>query len=166
MTAQEIIDKLGLEPLPEEGGFFKVTYRDNRTLPSDALPHHDGNRQYCSSIYYLITPEEFSGLHAVLSTETFHFYAGDPVCMIQIDETGDLTEHIISSDLAAGHQPQITVAPNIWQGTKLIKGGSWALLGCTVTPAFEYQDFINGTYEELSKKFPDHKKRIEEYTHK
>lgn len=149
MTANEIIEKLNLIPLPEEGGFFKETYRDSHS----------------TCIYYLVTPEEFSGLHAVRSTEIFHFYAGDPVEMIQIQESGELMKIIIGKDLSKGHCPQVIVPPMVWQGTKVISGGKWALLGCTVSPAFQLSDFINGTYNDLSKKFPAHSEIIKDYTH-
>lgn len=165
MNAEEVIKKLGLVPLPEEGGFYKETYKDPRFIDKTSLPHHDGKRCYSTCIYYLITPEEFSGLHAVKSTEIFHFYAGDPVEMIQITPTGSLSKVLIGNQLEQGEVPQIIVPPMIWQGTKLLGGGKWALLGCTVAPGFEFPDFINGTYEELSRIFPQHKELIRDYTH-
>lgn len=165
MTAQDIIKKFNLSPLPEEGGFFRVTYRASGTIPANALPNLGGDRQYSSCIYYLITPEQFSGLHAVKSAEIFHFYAGDPVQMVQIDTTGEVHKCILGSNLAMDQSPQVVVEPNIWQGTKLLSGGSWALLGCTVSPGFEFEDFINGTFDELSERFPQHKELIREYTH-
>lgn len=165
MDAATIIKKLGLEPLPEEGGFYRETFRDTGVISSSALPNHEGDRKYSTSIYYLVTPEEFSGLHAVKSAEVFHFYAGDPVRMVQIDEAGKMSEHILGSNLEKGQRPQLVVTPNVWQGTKLVEGGAWALMGCTVAPGFEFQDFIGGTFDELSKKFPEHSDTIHEYTH-
>lgn len=156
MNAKDVIEKLELIPLPEEGGFFREVFRDKK--------NSEGN-SHSTCIYYLITPEEFSGLHAVRSTEIFHFYAGDPVEMVQINSKGELSKHILSSTLEEGTSPQIVVSPLIWQGTKLSKGGRWALLGCTVAPGFEYSDFINGTFSELSSLFPEHTQTIKEYTH-
>ncbi len=165
MNANEIIEKLGLKPLPEEGGFYKETFRDQGMIPNSELPHLDGEHTYSTCIYYLITPEEFSGLHAVKSTEIFHFYAGDPVEMVQITESGNLTKKILSSNIESGHEPQVIVTPNVWQGTKLIGDGKWALLGCTVAPGFEFSDFLGGTFTELIKVFPNHKNVIKEFTH-
>ena len=79
MHANEVIELLNLKPLPEEGGFYAERYRDPGQIPASALPLHSGNRNYSTQIYYLVTPEEFSGLHAVKSAEAFHFYLGDPV---------------------------------------------------------------------------------------
>lgn len=166
LTAEEVIAKLELIPLPEEGGFYRETYRDPGVIASEALPHHDGDRSYSTCIYYLITPEEFSGLHAVKSTEIFHFYAGDPVEMIQIDSHSELNRVVLGSDLSQNQNPQVVVPKEIWQGTRLIPGGKWALLGCTVAPGFEFSDFIGGDYESLSERFPMHQEWIRKYTHR
>lgn len=165
MTADEIIKLLNLQPLPEEGGFFRETYRDPLTISGQALPGHDGDRQASTCIYYLVTPEEFSGLHAVLSTEVFHFYAGDPVEMIQIHEDGQLHSITIGPNLSQGEVPQVVVPPKVWQGTKLKGRGQWALLGCTVAPGFDYKDFIGGSFQELSERFSQHSEVIRRYTH-
>ncbi len=165
MTADEIIEQLNLVPLPEEGGFFKETYRDQGTLASSSIPHLAKEHSYSTCIYYLITPEEFSGLHAVKSTEIFHFYCGDPVEMVQIDQDGQQKSIIMGPDLLNNQSPQVVVPPLTWQGTKLVAGGSWALLGCTVAPGFDYSDFINGTFTELCDLFPQHRDIIKDFTH-
>lgn len=92
MEASEVIERLGLKRLPAEGGFYREIYRARGVIPGEALPVHDGARAYATSIYYLITPEDFSTLHKVKSDEIFHFYRGDPVEMIQIDASGWLEE--------------------------------------------------------------------------
>jgi len=165
MTPQEVIEKFDLIPLPEEGGFYRETYRDPGVIPQSALPLHGGDRKYSTCIYYLITPEEFSGLHAVKSTEVFHFYAGDPVRMVQLTEDGELSEVILGNNLDKNQHPQVIVSPYIWQGTKLLDDGQWALLGCTVSPGFEFSDFLGGNYSDLIQKFPNHPQVIKEYTH-
>lgn len=164
MNYQDIIKKFDLVPLPEEGGYYRETYRDSSKVVGSALPLHEGDRTYSTCIYYLITPEEFSGLHAVKSTEVFHFYAGDPVVMVQITEKGDLSRVILGNDLTTEQSPQVIVTPYIWQGTKLVEGGEWALLGCTVAPGFEFSDFIIEDREALIKRFPAHKDSVVEYT--
>jgi len=166
MNAKEIIKKLNLEPLPEEGGYYKEVYRSKDFIPQESLPKHNGKRNYLTSIYYLITPEEFSGLHRVASDEIFHFYKGDPVKMLQISADGKLKEIILGSDLEKDHKIQALVPNGVWQGTKLIEGGKWALLGCNVAPGFEFEDFETGSREELINKFPQYKDSINTYTHK
>ena len=164
LSAEDVIAKLGLIPLPDEGGYYKETFRDNGIIPDSVLPDHGGPRQYSTSIYYLVTPDEFSALHAVRSTEVFHFYAGDPVRMMQINQDGDLKEIILGSDFTNRQSPQTVVEPDVWQGTKLIQGGQWALLGCTVAPGFDFADFTLGHREKLIEAFPQHEALIVEFT--
>ena len=166
MDAQGIISLLQLEPLPEEGGFYRETFRDSGQIPRRDLPNHPGDRAFSTCIYYLITSEAFSGLHAVRSTEVFHFYAGDAVRMIQIDAAGRLVEVQIGSDLPSGQRPQVVVPAGTWQGSKVAPGGSWALLGCQVSPGFELDDFRGGRRQELIARFPQHTDLIREYTHR
>jgi len=164
LDANQIIDALKLEPLPEEGGFFRESYRAKETIPGNALPKHNGSRNFSTLIYYLITPEEFSGLHRVkASDEIFHFYLGDPVEMIQINESGEL-DKIIMGQKIPEQSLQAVVNSNVWQGTKLVSGGKWALLGCSVAPGFEYADFEIKTQAEFLNLFPQHRSDILRFT--
>jgi predicted cupin superfamily sugar epimerase len=138
ISAPEVIQIFGLEALPVEGGFFKVTYRDH------AL----------SSIYYLITEDSFSSLHSLRSSEIWNFYAGDPAQMVQISPEGILHNFTLGTDIRAGHSYQIRVPPHYLQGTRLLGKGSWALFGCTVSPPFEEAHFSHVQRSEIIKKFP------------
>ena len=133
---EAIIKKLGLIKLPEEGGFYRETYRSSRIIDTEF-----GKRNLEACIYYLVTPEEFSALHRVKCTEIFHFYAGDPVEMLQLFPDGSHSMINIGSDVLNNEIPQVMVEPNIWQGTRLKEGGRWALLGCTTSFGFDFQDF-------------------------
>ena len=166
MDATDVIQMLGLEPLPDEGGYYKETYRSDGVIPEEVLPNLKGNRSYSTLIFYLVTPESFSSLHRVKSDEIFHFYSGDPVKMIQIDVKGNLKEIFLGSQFDQGQKLQTVVEKGIWQGTKLIEGGKWALMGCTVAPGFEFEDTEIKTRSELVAIFPDHRKMIEQYTHR
>lgn len=163
-TAQQVIEKLGLVPLPEEGGYYRLFYKDPAIVKREALGEHGGDRHYSTSIYYLVTPEEFSGLHAVKSTELFHFYAGDPVEMLQINSSGELKQFVLGPDIFKGQSPQVSVDPYVWQGTRLLPGGKWALLGCTVAPGFEFEDFLIHTRDEFIEMFPQHIEVITPFT--
>lgn len=164
MTAQDIIQLLKLVPLPQEGGFYRRTYTAAGTLPYIRDP--GGKRAYSSAIYYLITAESFSSLHKVTQDELFHFYMGDPVEMIQISDAGLLQKTIIGTDLSQGQEPQVLAPRNVWQGTRLLGNGKWALLGCTLAPAFEFSDFVTKTRAEFLKLFPQHRAEIESFTRK
>src|SRR4051812_24970692 len=156
LTAQQVIEQLRLVPLTIEGGYFRETYRAALVIPHIGLKHeYSGERNASTAIYYLLTPNMYSAIHRVKSDEVFHFYAGDPVEMLQLwpDDTGHIVT--ISNDLAAGHEPQLVVPAGIWQGCRLLGGGVWALMGCTVSPGFDYADFELATREELMSTYPD-----------
>ena len=158
MTANEVIKALDLKPLPEEGGYYRETYRSEKiNAPATVvgIPSNE-QRAISTAIYYLVVPESFSALHRIKSDEVFHFYGGDPVEMIQIDEDGNISRYILGSDVLAGQHPQVVVKRNTWQGLKLQPGGKWALMGTTVSPGFEFADFEVGSREELKKQYPQH----------
>ena len=161
MTAEEIIRLLKLRPHPKEGGFFSETYRANEIIPRDSLPsRYSGSRAFGTCIYYLLTPGTFSAIHRLLSDEIFHFYLGDPVEMLQILPDGSGRTVVIGADLRAGMQPQVIVARDAWQGSRLLDGGNFALLGCTVAPGFDFADYEHGRREQLIEKYPEFRERI------
>ncbi|HEX5471229.1 MAG TPA: cupin domain-containing protein [Lacipirellulaceae bacterium] len=161
LTAQQIIERLHLVPLTIEGGYFRETYRAATVIPASALPaDYAADRNAATAIYYLLTPETFSAIHRVRSDEVFHFYAGDAVEMLQLSPDGTARTITIGNDLAAGHEPQVVVPAGVWQGCRLIPGGSWALLGCTVAPGFDYADFELGNRHTLLARYPAHAELI------
>ena len=159
---EEVIKKLDLVPLPEEGGFFIETYRSNRLVSSEEL----GEKCESTVIYYLITHDSFSALHLVDMDEVFHFYAGSPVEMFQINEKGEGSKITIGNDIFNDEIPQVIVPHGVWQGTKLKdpKEGDWALLGCTVAPGFEIENFHIKNRKELCIEFPHLAEDIARYT--
>jgi predicted cupin superfamily sugar epimerase len=151
-----IVEALGLVPLPQEGGLYAETYRSARILPAGAAgPEQAGPRACCTAIYYLVTPTRFSALHRVASTEIFHFYLGDPVAMLQLHPDGSATRLEIGVDLARGQRPQVIAPRGVWQGTRLLPGGRFALLGCTVSPGFDFADYEHGDRAALLAAYPD-----------
>ncbi|MBC8039358.1 MAG: cupin domain-containing protein [Opitutaceae bacterium] len=147
LTAAEIIELLKLEPLPDEGGFFRQTY-----VSSVALPE---GRAAGTAIYFLMTPEEFSALHTLETEEVWHFYAGDPVEHLILDSathTGAKT--LLGPDLTAGQRPQLRVPAQACQGARLAPGGSWALLGCTMSPGWDEREFTLARRDPLLAAFP------------
>ena len=111
-----------------------------------------------------ITPETFSALHRMPGTEIFHFYLGDPVVMLQLLRDGTSQTITIGPDLAAGQRPQVVVRGHVWQGSKLLPGGKWALLGTTMAPGFDYKDFELGNRDELAAQYPGVAEMIRQYT--
>lgn len=156
-----VVELLGLEPHPE-GGFFRETHRSADAIPGGALDARYGGaaRSASTAIHYLVTPESFSAMHRVASEEVFHFYLGDPVEMFRILPDGRGETVRIGPDLERGERPQVVVPAGAWQGTRLVEGGSYALLGATVAPGFEYADFEMGRRDELIAMYPEHAERI------
>jgi len=161
MTAEEIIVRLKLKPHPNEGGFFTETYRADEAAAADALPaRYSGDRAFGTCIYYLLKPGHFSAIHRLRSDEIFHFYLGDPVEMLQLGPDGRGKVVVIGVDLAAGMSPQVIVPRGVWQGSHLVGGGTFALLGCTVAPGFDYADYEHGRRADLIRSHPQFREKI------
>jgi uncharacterized protein len=156
MTAKEVKKLLGLTPHPREGGWFVQTYAAEKSIAASSFAdaRYAGPRRTSTAIYYLLEPETFSEMHRLRSDEVFHFYAGDPVEMLQLLPDGSGKTIIIGNNLAAGQRPQVLVERGVWQGSRLMLGGRWALLGCTVSPGFEYEDYESAGREELTRRWP------------
>jgi predicted cupin superfamily sugar epimerase len=156
MTAEQLIALLGLEPLPREGGWFRETYRSDLELPAGALaPRYPAARAAGTAIYYLLTPDSFSALHRLRGDEVFHFYLGDPVEMLQLDpQDGAGRVIVLGNDLLAGQQPQVVVPRGVWQGSRLRPGGTFALLGTTLAPGFDFADYQDADPDALAAAFP------------
>jgi len=155
--AADIIRLLRLEPLTIEGGFFHETYRSPQKIE---LPLYRGPRSLATAIYYLLTPDTFSRMHRVPGEEIFHFYLGDPVEMLQLGERGTGEIITMGQDIAAGMKLQHIVPGGRWQGARLRAGGKFALLGTTMSPGFEYEDYEAGG-DELMKRWPKFKDFIQ-----
>lgn len=165
-TAAKILAKLNLKPLPQEGGYYHETYRSPLRLAPEALDSlYPGPRSVATAIYYLITPETFSAMHRITGDEMFHFYLGDPVEMLQLHPDGSSQTIRIGTDILGGMVPQVLVQGGVWQGLRLVDGGEFALMGTTVAPGFEFEDFEIGGRKALADQFPDHAKAIERFTY-
>ena len=159
MNADEIKTLLKLKPHPVEGGWFRRTYT---SAGSVELPR--GVRAQGTAIYYLLEAGTFSEMHVLASDEIFHFYLGDPVEMLHLLPDGRSAVFTLGPDLAAGQHVQLVVPAGVWQGTRVVDGGKMALLGCTVTPGFDFADYRSGSYAELVAKWPVEAERIRKLT--
>ena len=164
MDAGAIIEKYGLKPHPE-GGFYRETYRRNGTIPRDALSSgYGGDRNIGSAILYLLTDDTFSAMHRLIGDEVFHFYYGDPVEMLILSPRGNGGTIMLGSDIDKGHCPQIVVPGGCWQGLSLTPGGRFALMGTTMAPAFDFEDFEIGDRCRLMREYPAYATKIERLT--
>ena len=155
-TALEMRDLLKLRPLPVEGGYFAETYRSNISLHQQLLPSgYSGERSLSTAIYYMLTPDTFSAIHRVLGDEVYHFYLGDPAEMLVLKPDGSGEILLLGQDILSGMRLQYVVPGGAWQGCRLVPGGTFALMGTTMSPGFDPADFDLGT-EELSAQYPEY----------
>jgi uncharacterized protein len=156
--AEEIIEQLGLEPLPQEGGMYAVTYRSDETVQPAGLPERYGEaRPLSNSILYLLTdePESYSALHRLPTDEVYHFYLGDPVEMLLLYPDGRSKQVTLGQDILAGQHVQFVVPRGVWQGSRVRRGGRFALMGTTLAPGYADADYEHGLYEELAAAYPE-----------
>jgi predicted cupin superfamily sugar epimerase len=156
-NAEALIKHLGLQPLPVEGGFFRETWRAEDTVPAGVLPpRYTSSRSVGCAIYYLLTsePDCFSAMHRLAGDEVYHFYLGDPVEMLLLSPEGNTRRVVLGQDVLNGQLVQHVVRRGVWQGSRLVQGGSFALLGTTMAPAFDPRDFEAGSREELIQSYP------------
>ncbi len=163
-TAEDYIQALNLAPHPE-GGWYRETYRAAETIPHAGLPaRFAGARPFATAIYFLLTAETFSALHRIQSDELWHFHAGSTLTLHLIEPTGTVRALRLGPDVAHGDFFQAAVLAGCWFGAEVAAPGSFALVGCTVAPGFDFADFELGERKELIRRYPAHRALIERLT--
>jgi hypothetical protein len=162
MTANEVKKLLGLTPHPREGGWYVRTYEAAEFVAVNE--RYDGPRRTGTAIYYLLEPGTFSEMHVLESDEIFHHYMGGAVEMLQLWPDGSSQRVAIGKDLRAGERPQVVVPRGVWQGSRPVVQEGWALLGCTVSPGFEFEDYKSAGREELCAKWPREREMLAKLT--
>jgi predicted cupin superfamily sugar epimerase len=163
-NAQYWIQQLELTPHPE-GGYFRQTYRSDWRIERNALPSpFPGPRPVSTAIYFLLDRENFSAFHRIRSDELWHFYAGASIAIYIIDPQGADSRILLGSDPEAGEVFQSPVKAGCWFASRVQDPEAFALLGCTVAPGFDFEDFELAKRPELIKLFPQHAKLIEQLT--
>jgi len=156
------IEKLELAPHPE-GGYYRETYRAPGRSP---VPRSTGvvERSYSTAIFYLLPSDEVSALHRLQSDELFHFYDGSALTIHVLEAAGDYRRVDLGPEVENGQRLQATVVAGSWFGATVEQPRSYALVGCTVAPGFEFPDFELADRAELVRRFPDHRAVVERLT--
>jgi predicted cupin superfamily sugar epimerase len=162
-AAQQWIERLNLEPHPE-GGWYRQTYRASLMLPHAALPGFAGDRAASTAIYFLLEGDQFSAFHRLRSDEVWHFYAGSGLVVHVITPNGEHQQILLGSNAASGEQFQGVVPAGCWFGSSLRQPNTYALVGCTVAPGFDFADFEMAKREELAAQYPQHRNIIKRLT--
>lgn len=129
LTPERIIATLGMQPHPE-GGHYVETYRHAA---------EDGGRGVKTGIFFLLRAGERSHWHRVDAVEMWHWHAGGALELSISEDGRTVTRHLLGMDLPGGQRPQAVVPPHAWQAARPLEG--WVLVGCTVSPAFEFAGF-------------------------
>ena len=146
MDAIKYVEKLGLEPHPE-GGFFKQVYGNDET-----------GEKAVSTIYYMLTDDNISAFHKLHGmTEIWYFHAGERLNLYVINQEGELVVH----HLFANNEMQVVIEPEQWFAAEIPTKRGFCLVGCSVTPAFKYENFELAKKDELIEEFPQHAELIE-----
>jgi len=165
LTVEKLIKMLNMKLLPKEGGYYSETHRSAQVVPGSSLPEqYESDRSLSTAIYYMLTPDTKSLLHRLPTDEIFHFYLGEPVLMLQLFPDGTVNTIILGQDLEAGHSIQVLVPKGVWQGSYLLEGGGFALMGTTMAPGFDFADSEIGDKETLISLYPSHQDLIKRLT--
>lgn len=160
MNAHYWVSKLGMLPHPE-GGYYKRTFEsEERTSDKELTSDFEGQRRLYTSIYFLLTSNDVSHFHRLKSDELWYYHAGSSLTIHVIDENGDYKEIKLGMDLDNGEVPQALVPKNSIFGSSVSADDACSLVGCMVSPGFEFQDFELFTQAELLTTYPQHEEII------
>ena len=152
--AKKYIKQLQLKKHPE-GGYYKEVYRSGELILPEHLPErYKSTRNFSTSIYFLLEGKQFSAFHLLQSDELWHFYDGGSVILYVINQKGELSIKKLGKKKDC--ELQLTIEKQNWFAAEVEDKRSFSLFGCTVSPGFEFEDFIMGSRDELIEKFPQH----------
>lgn len=164
LEARDYVKELGLEPHPE-GGYFKEMYRAEGQIPKSVLPDaFKGDRNYATSIFYMLEGEQISTFHRIQSDELWHFYAGTALTVHMIDSKGNASSKTLGPRINQGEELLFYVPAGVWFASEVIDKTSFCLAGCTVAPGFDFEDFEMARRVQLLKEFPEHQELITRLT--
>ena len=154
------IEKLELTPHPE-GGYYRQTFASKDVIPTDTLHRFQGkHRKACTLIYYLLKSGQVSKFHRLKSDEIWNFYIGSALIIHVITPDGIYCQKKLGPDFDNHESFQHVVNHGAWFGAGVVAENSFALVGCFVSPGFDFEDFEMGEKSRLLKEFPQHKNAI------
>ena len=177
MDAEYIIKKLGLDMHVSEGGYFKESYRSLDMISNNGFrnkkygheisketPYPEKMRPASTLIYYLLVGNQYSAIHRVRSDEIWHFYLGSPVTIHIINDDRISPIIQLGNNLEKGENIHYVVTKDTWFCAEINNKTSFALMGCTVSPGFDFEDFELGKKDKLLLQYPQHQELIERFS--
>lgn len=160
------VEKLELAPHPE-GGFYKQTFASQEAVTDRELSvaFHNTRKLY-TSIYFLLTDKNVSHFHRLKSDELWYFHAGESLTVHVITEDGEYHQLKLGLNIENGERPQVVVPKNSIFGSSVDRPDSYALVGCMVSPGFDFEDFEMFTQQELLNRYPKHEEIIQKLAYK
>lgn len=146
-TAEYYIKELNMEP-HVEGGYFKESFISNDEVRKD--------KKLWSSIYFLLETGEVSNFHRLKSDELWYYHDGEPLTIYMITPDGELVTSLLGNNIENGETPQVLVPKDCIFGSAMNNEG-YALVGCMVSPAFDYKEFELFDREHLLSLYPEHR---------
>lgn len=154
------IKQLKLQPHPE-GGFYRETYRASGQVSVNHLPGFDGTRQLSTAIYFMLTQKAFSAFHRIKSDEIWHFYQGSSIVIYGLTDSAEPITWRLGDNPEQGESFQVIIPAGVWFAAELGKpAAEFGLVGCTVAPGFDFEDFEMGERSRLLQSFPQHRQLI------
>ena len=150
---EQLISTLRLLPHPE-GGFFKETYRSNEEITIGEP--YSVKRSISTCIYFLLTSDAFSAFHRIQQDEIWHYYDGSPLLLHIISPKGEYSCVKIGRNITDGEIPQFIVSGGCWFAANVVNDEDFTLLGCTVSPGFDFSDFELAYRLSLIQQFSEH----------
>lgn len=163
-SAEYWVKNLGLKSHPE-GGFFKEIYKSSESILKENLPQRfTGDRVFSTSIYYLLNNENVSHFHRIKQDEVWHFYEGDSLAIHCLSGDGGYSKFLLGRNIEAGESFQVVVKAGDYFAAEVNDKSSFGLVGCTVSPGFDFEDFELPKRRDLIDLFPEHQVIIEKFT--
>lgn len=153
-SVNTLVEQLQLLPHPE-GGYYRETFRSEESISHKALPpRFGGERSFATAIYFLLTAENFSAFHRIKSDEGWHFYTGAALLVHVLTTAGEYRLIRLGQNMDSGETFQAVVPAGAWFASETT--GDYSLVGCTVSPGFDFRDFELADPAALSAAFPSH----------
>lgn len=151
MKTEDWITHLDMAAHPE-GGYYKQSFVSTGKVE---MATHSAERNLYTSIYFLLRSQDISHFHRLKSDELWYFHAGHGLTVHILDAKGNYRAEKLGLDIEAGERPQVLVEKGSVFGSSVEAENAFSLVGCMVSPGFDFEDFELLLQDELLERYPD-----------